>query len=82
MRSIRAYLSMYPKWLLVVALVFLVTFVLAITVFKNLTLIVLSLALLFGAYAVKEMKYNRLVFVICLFLCIAFVLLAIRTYPV
>lgn len=81
MRAIRAHLSMYPKWLLFILLVFLITFILSVTVFINFTLMLINLALLFGAYSVREIKGNQLAFVLCLTLCITFILFAFKTYP-
>lgn len=46
MRVIRTQLSMYPKWLTAVFIVFVINFVLAVTIFLNFTLMVADLAML------------------------------------
>ncbi len=82
MRVIRAQLSAYPKWLTAVFIVFVINFVLAVTVYLNLTLMVANLAMLFAAYSIREYKYNKVYFGLCLFLSISFVILAMETYPI
>lgn len=81
MRVIRSQLSMYPKWFPVVFIVFFINFVLAVTVFLNFTLMLASLAMLFAAYSIREYKYNKIYFSLCLFLSVSFVILGIRTFP-
>lgn len=82
MRIIRAQLSMYPRWLTAVFIVFFINFVLAVTIFLNVTLMVADLAMLFAAYSIREYKYNKIYFSLCLLLSISFVILAIRTFPI
>jgi|GEM_PF-1524685 len=82
MRVIRSQLSMYPKWLTAVFIVFFINFVLAVTVFLNFTLMVANLAMLFTAYSIREYKYNKIYFSICLFLSISFVIMGIKTFPI
>lgn len=81
MRVIRSQLSMYPKWFPVVFIVFFINFVLAVTVFLNFTLMLASLAMLFAAYSIREYKYNKIYFSLCLFLSVSFVILGIRRFP-
>ncbi len=81
MRVIRSQLSMYPKWFPIVFIVFFINFVLAVTVFLNFTLMLASLAMLFAAYSIREYKYNKIYFSLCLFLSVSFVILGIRTFP-
>lgn len=82
MRVIRTQLSMYPKWLTAVFIVFVINFVLAVTIFLNFTLMVADLAMLFAAYSIREYKYNKIYFCLCLLLSISFVILAVVTYPI
>ncbi|GAS85843.1 unknown protein [Paenibacillus amylolyticus] len=82
MRVIRAQLSVYPKWLTAVFIVFVINFVLAVTIFLNFTLMVANLAMLFTAYSIREYKYNKIYFSLCLLLSISFVILAVMTYPI
>ena len=82
MRVIRTQLSMYPRWLTAVFILFVINFVLAVTIFLNFTLMVADLAMLFAAYSIREYKYNKIYFSLCLFLSISFVILAIRTFPI
>ncbi|OME98676.1 hypothetical protein BK129_30270 [Paenibacillus amylolyticus] len=82
MRVIRTQLSMYPKWLTAVFIVFVINFVLAVTIFLNFTLMVADLAMLFAAFSIREYKYNKIYFSLCLLLSISFVILAVVTYPI
>lgn len=82
MRVIRSQLSMYPKWLTAVFIVFVINFVLAVTVFLNFTLMVANLVMLFAAYSIRVYKYNKIYFSLCLFLSVSFVIIGIRTFPI
>ncbi|WP_440115205.1 hypothetical protein [Paenibacillus sp. QZ-Y1] len=82
MNAIRAQLSMYPKWLIAVFTVFTINLVLAMTGYVNISLLLLNLAMLFAACGIREFKYNKLYFGVCLFLSVSFVIIAMRTYPI
>lgn len=82
MRVIRTQLSMYPRWLTAVFIVFVINFLLAVTIFLNFTLMVADLAMLFAAYSIREYKYNKIYFSLCLLLSISFVILGIRAFPI
>lgn len=82
MNAIRAHLSMVPKWFSVALTIFVINLILMMTVFVNLSFILVNLAMLFAAYSIREFKYNKLHFGLCLFLSISFVIIAIETFPV
>lgn len=82
MHAIQAHLSMVPKWFSAVLVIFIINFILMMTVFFNLTWMLCNLAMLFAAFSIREFRYNKLYFGVCLFLSISFVIIAMKTYPV
>ncbi|KOY18353.1 hypothetical protein AMS66_00890 [Paenibacillus xylanivorans] len=82
MHAIWAQLSMYPKWFIAVLMIFTINLILTMTVFLNLTLILVNLAMLYVAYSIRRLKYNKLHFALCLLLSITFVIIAFQTYPI
>ncbi len=82
MHAIRAQLSMYPKGFIAVLMIFTINLILTMTVFLNLTLILVNLAMLYVAFSVRALKYNKLYFALCLVLSITFVIIAFKTYPI
>jgi hypothetical protein len=82
MHAIRAQLSMYPKWFIAVLMIFTINLIVTMTLFVNLTLILANLAMLYVAFSIRTLKYNKLHFVLCLILSITFVIIAFKTYPI
>lgn len=82
MHAIRAQLSMYPKWFVAVLMIFTINLILTMTMFINLTLILANLAMLYVAFSIRTLKYNKLHFALCLVLSITFVIIAFKAYPI
>ncbi len=82
MHAIRAQLSMYPKWFIAVLMIFTINLIITMTLFINLTLILANLAMLYIAFSIRTLKYNKLHFAPCLVLSITFVIIAFKTYPI
>lgn len=82
MHAIRAQLSMYPKWFVAVLMIFTINLILTMTMFINLTLILANLAMLYAAFSIRTLKYNKLHFALCLVLSITFVIIAFKAYPI
>lgn len=82
MHAIRAQLSMYPKWFIAVLMIFTINLIITMTLFINLTLILANLAMLYIAFSIRTLKYNKLHFALCLVLSITFVINAFKTYPI
>ncbi|SEP31619.1 hypothetical protein SAMN05518670_6501 [Paenibacillus sp. OK076] len=82
MHAIRAQLSMYPKWFVAVLIIFTINLILTMTMFINLTLILANLAMLYAAFSIRTLKYNKLHFALCLVLSITFVIIAFKAYPI
>lgn len=82
MHAIRAQLSMYPKWFIAVLMIFTINLIITMTLFINLTLILANLAMLYIAFSIRTLKYNKLHFALCLVLSITFVIIAFKAYPI
>lgn len=82
MQAILAHLSMVPKWFSSVLVIFIINLIFMMTVFFNLTWLLCNLAMLFAAYSIREFRYNKLNFGLCLFLSISFVIIAMKAYPI
>lgn len=82
MHAIRAQLSVYPKWFVAVLMIFTINLIITMTLFINVTLILANLAMLYAAFSIKTLKYNKLHFALCLVLSITFVIIAFKTYPI
>lgn len=80
MYAIRAHLSKFPKWFITITTIFIIQLVVAMTGYLNFSFMLVNLAMLFGAYATREYKSNKISFALCLILSISFVMMAIQSY--
>ncbi|QKS57941.1 hypothetical protein HUB98_17630 [Paenibacillus barcinonensis] len=80
LHAMRAHLSMFPKWFVGIIAIFGFQLIVAMTGYFNFSVMLVNLALLFSAFAIREYKYNKIYFTLCLLLSISFVMIAVQAY--